>query len=439
MRLVPFLAAALALTAAGPERAEACGGCFVPPATNTQVTGHRMIFSVSAEQTTLYDQIEYAGAPESFAWILPIQGQVEVGLSSDGLFSALDQATQNVVFAPPVACPVPEGCYTGGFGANSSLGGDDVESAPPPVTVISQEVVGPYETVQLTSTDPQALRSWLESRGYDLPAEIEPVIDAYVAEGFSFLAMKLVPGQGVSAMRPVRITAPGAGLSLPLRMVAAGTGAYTPIVLFVVAEGRYAPSNFPSYEVDRSKVGFSFGTLTSNLPELEEQGREQFGENAWLTASSFPNPNNVFSPVEGIIQNEPTSSGYGDPLTGDGALEEFVEDLNVLYGGMSVPDVWFTRLYANLPRQSLAQDLFLGAAAQEELSPVINATYWLGEPPPCPDFSWCQTIAPADVGLGGGWTCALSAEPGQAWHTGLVGLVALAGAVRRRNRHRFPR
>ena len=43
-------------------------------------------------------------------------------------------------------------------------------------------------------------------------------IDAYVAEGSDFLVMKLVPGQGVDSMRPVRVTSPGAGLTLPLRM-----------------------------------------------------------------------------------------------------------------------------------------------------------------------------------------------------------------------------
>ena len=53
---------------------------------------------------------------------------------------------------------------------------------------------------------------------------ILPVIDAYVAEGFNFLALKLVPGQGVDSMRPVRVTTPGAAATLPLRMVAAGTG-----------------------------------------------------------------------------------------------------------------------------------------------------------------------------------------------------------------------
>ena len=70
------------------HRADACGGCFAAES-NTVVTDHRMIFSVSKNQTTLYDQIRYQGSPESFAWVLPIHGTVEIGLSSDALFGFL--------------------------------------------------------------------------------------------------------------------------------------------------------------------------------------------------------------------------------------------------------------------------------------------------------------------------------------------------------------
>jgi hypothetical protein len=65
--------------------AAACGGCFVPPPipsrpeTSTVVTDHRMVLSVGQGQSTLYDQIRYQGAPEAFAWVLPITGEAQVG------------------------------------------------------------------------------------------------------------------------------------------------------------------------------------------------------------------------------------------------------------------------------------------------------------------------------------------------------------------------
>ena len=211
-----------------PTQAHACGGFFISQSENTQVTGHRMVLSLSSTQSTLYDQISYSGSPESFAWILPIQGQVEVGLSSDLLFATLEIETETSIASPTIDCT--GGCF------NSSGTGSAVGPGPGPggstgggVEVIAQAVVGPYETVQLSASDPQALANWLASHGYVIPADVQDVVDSYVVDGFDFLAMRLVPGQGVDAMRPVRITTPGAGLTLPLRMVAAGTGATTAV------------------------------------------------------------------------------------------------------------------------------------------------------------------------------------------------------------------
>src|SRR5689334_18371691 len=76
---IPLAAVVLAV----PRDAAACGGCFVPMEESTQVTGHRMMLSISQQETTLWDQIEYSGNPQSFGWVLPTKGIVEVGLSSD--------------------------------------------------------------------------------------------------------------------------------------------------------------------------------------------------------------------------------------------------------------------------------------------------------------------------------------------------------------------
>ena len=85
------LGAALALVAGLEGDAKACGGCFhTPDQIATVVTDHRMIFAISQQQTTLYDEIEYKGSPSDFAWVLPIHGPVSVGLSADSLFSVLD-------------------------------------------------------------------------------------------------------------------------------------------------------------------------------------------------------------------------------------------------------------------------------------------------------------------------------------------------------------
>ena len=104
------------------------------------------------------------------------------------------------------------------------------------------ENVGPYATVQLHSTDSSALDNWLAQNGFNIPSDVVPIINQYVSEGFDFLAMKLLPNQGVQAMRPVRVTSKGGSLSLPLRMAAVGTGATVGITIWVVSDGRYEPA-----------------------------------------------------------------------------------------------------------------------------------------------------------------------------------------------------
>ena len=105
MRRIVVLALGTALSLIAAERdARACGGCFAPPDVPTVVTDHRMIMSISKDQSTLYDQIRYTGEPSAFAWVLPIAGTVKVGLSSDALFASFDAQTAVQVNPPALVC-----------------------------------------------------------------------------------------------------------------------------------------------------------------------------------------------------------------------------------------------------------------------------------------------------------------------------------------------
>src|SRR5262249_27387900 len=149
------------------DDAAACGGCFALPSENTEISSERMIVTISQTQSTLYDEIQYSGNPSDFAWVLPINGQVTVGLSSDALFQELDRLTAVPVNAPAVQCGCGYygyGTGTGSTGTGSGAGGSSGSG----VTVISQTVVGPYQTVQLKSTNPTALTDWLAMNGYNI-------------------------------------------------------------------------------------------------------------------------------------------------------------------------------------------------------------------------------------------------------------------------------
>lgn len=427
--------------------ATACGACFVPPKVDTQVTGHLMIFSTSMAQTTLYDQIEYVGNPESFSWVLPIHGQVDVNLSADAMFAFLHAASSVQVLPPPLNCPQPpDGCDYELDGSNGGVGASGTGGDPSGVTILTQEVVGPYETVQLEAKDPMALQTWLSDHGYVIPDDIKPVVDAYQQEGFGFLAMKLVPGQGIQAMRPVRITAPGASLTLPLRMVAGGTGAVTPITLFVVGEGRHQAANFPNLTFDPTPIVYHWADGSSNYGPLIKGLFEGAGGVGWLTehADVFSKANLV-NQVDQVIQINPGQTDWGDPEKMVSELDGAKEDLETLFNGMDDPNIWLTRMHGQLSREALIKDLNLEAEpTQKNVSRFIQAKFADGPVPSCPDYSWCQDNGGGnfnghgqddDDDAGGKGGCTVQ-SPGQsdgvpALMLGL-GLAAAAGALRRR-------
>ncbi len=339
-----------------------------------------MILSISQQQTTLWDQIVYVGEPSSFAWVLPVKGTVEIGVSSDVLFESLGSWTAVVLLSPTISCSSGGGCVSTGTGGGS-FGGEEQT----PVTVVSHQVVGPYETVQLSSQDPAALQSWLGSHGYVVPADIAPVVDSYISEGFDFLAMKLIPGVGTDAMRPVRVTTPGANPMLPLRMVAGGTGAKTSLNLLVMAEGRYRPANFPSFLIHESDLVWNWDTSSSNYAELRAAGFAAGAGDSWLIADGEPFPSADFaSAVVDYAQTNPVESGYADDM-GMGAVAAAQADMEDLFAGIDVGSAWISRLEAELPRPALDKDLAL------EPDPDQTAVQWYfeitnttGTPPKCP-------------------------------------------------------
>jgi Uncharacterized protein conserved in bacteria (DUF2330) len=443
---VPVVAA---LAMGLPSDAEACGGCFVPPDENTVVTGHRMILTVGMEQSTLYDQIEYQGDPSEFAWVLPTKGLVDVGVSSDLVFNQLGFDTTVQVFEPPRNCPsyncgydddlsASEGGTSGGGGASNGGG----------VNVIAQEVVGPYETVQLEATDPNALNDWLESHGYQIPGEIQPIIDDYLAEGFNFLAMRLVPGVGVDKMSPVRITTPGAQAALPLRMVAAGTGATTTVTLFVIGEGRYQPQNFPSFDIAEDNVIWDYDKSDSNYAELRNDAYDASNGFAWHTEASFKySPQSFSNTITNVVDFlGPEESGYDD---GSGDWEQAynaaVEDMDTLFWGLNESDVWVTRMRAELSRSALSADLHVEAAeGQETVSNTIQTTKWVGTQPACPPPPGCYEGGGDDPGGfldgGSGEGCAVTQPDDNGFDDSSLVSVMMVGlglaAARRRRRRR---
>ncbi len=437
-------AALVATTLVAPD-ADACGGCFIAPTENTVVTGHRMAVSISPDQSILWDQIQYSGNAADFSWVLPVKQGAVVEVASDAFFDVLEAATQVTVTAPPEGCAVNNGGGSGfGCGDSESFAGLDArgESNTGGVQVIHEGTVGPYETVTLRATEPNALRNWLDTNGYALPDDVAPIVDAYVEEEFDFIALKLAPNQGVQQMQPVRVVTPGSSVALPLRMVAAGAGATVDLVLYVIGEGRYEPRDYANVSIDAGLVTWDFRSDTTDYAEQRLQALQGNDGRTWLTAYSrtgtmlsqggvslqvgngFANSIGEGYFLQGESLGEVSSSDLMtclqklqgiqgsmdvvvdtcDPETetcgtaGAGEIDARdlacgdLDDLARAMVGLHPADVTLTRLEGALPREALDGDLILEAGSnQNQVSNTMTAglkanACWDSEPAAAPTF-----------------------------------------------------
>lgn len=400
-----------------PAPASACGGCFAPNPTGapTVVTRHEMAVAISMDETTLWDQIEYAGDAEDFVWVLPVRDGAPVELAENAFFEALEQATTITLQAPApplTTCPDPCG---GGVFAGAAFDGE--RGGPmSTVEVHHQAAIGPYETATIGSEDPMALILWLRDNGYNVPDEMLPIIRHYTDQGMDFAVLRLSANFGVNQMQPVRVTMPGLNPVFPLRMVAAGVSGSVGLELFVLSEGRYEPMNFASTEVDRGALVYDWDTSLFNYDALYDEAASADGGRAWV--SEFAGHADEWS-----IQNYVSYDEDGNP-------HEAAGDWEVVARGLTSP--YLTRMTADLTVDQLGEDLVLGAAAGGDL---LNFVQVFGEVNRAPDIA-CSNVCTDPYGggsagglrgasRGDGLTC--SATPARG--AGSFGLAVLFGSI----------
>jgi hypothetical protein len=274
----------LAVVTTDPKPASACGGCFSPPDVVTTVDSHRMVISLSAGRTTLWDQIRYSGDPRDFVWVLPVPDPAAtIDLAAPEFFTDLDAATAPAV--QPASPPPQLFCPRDGdgFGCGSS---DNALALSEPdaggVTIFDQDTIGPYETVTIGAETPTALNDWLVANDYQIPPSTLPVLAYYIDQGSSFIALRLSPGQGVSAMQPVRVRYPGYMATFPLKMVTVGASGVLELALWVIADQRYDADGFANLTILGSDLTWDWSTQTSDYDVVFDRKIDEAGGRAWI-------------------------------------------------------------------------------------------------------------------------------------------------------------
>lgn len=167
-----------------PYPAFADGGIFPPYGRwgDVGMPGQKAILLYDEEtgHEDLILSVQLLGEVSEAAWVVPLPSVPAVQPASAEWFVQLSDLTQ------------PEIVYKTIRGAGAIEGMADAEQG---VEVVSREQVGVYDVSILSSTDPNALLDWLDDNGYAFPSEGRPILDAYVQEGWTFVATRVHPDE----------------------------------------------------------------------------------------------------------------------------------------------------------------------------------------------------------------------------------------------------
>jgi len=292
--------------------ANACG-CLAPPlptpgevdfAVNQQ--SEQIIFEVDEGFINAHVLIRYAGAPESFGWLVPVPDVPDLSLSYAGVFGLIDEQTapvvsvtsQNVCPSQVYRCrehPRPD-CSPTNAGSPSSndqilLDSDPTFGAAPEeesgadlpgaVQVFARQQIGAYDTVVLGSGDAQAIVTWLTDNGFIVNETMTPYMQPYLDQNMLFVAARLVPGAGVDEIRPLRMRYAGTEPMIPLRLTAVAAEPHLTVTAHIYSNVEFRPLDKAVVEVDVTDVA-NDPAGRRNYPMLLSRTVDEAGGDAFV-------------------------------------------------------------------------------------------------------------------------------------------------------------
>jgi hypothetical protein len=267
----------------GSPSAYACGGLFCDAQQPVDQTGERILFVMdeAAAAVEMHVQISYQGPSEDFSWILPVAAVPELFVSSDDVLARLALVTT------PTFVPVLEtvgACTSAVFTQESK--GDDANFEPPSegdggVTVVGAAPVGPYDSVTLQATDAATLVDWLEANGYDLPDGADARIAPYIADGSSFVALKLQKDRDAGDIVPLGLRYAGSDPVIPLQLTGVAAAPDFRLQPYVLGARRAVPENYLHVVINELAVDWL--AVGANYQDVVGRAADEAGGLAFAT------------------------------------------------------------------------------------------------------------------------------------------------------------
>lgn len=261
-------------------KAFACGGMFCDAVVPVDQAAERIIFSFDGDMLDTEVQITYQGEADDFAWVVPVPVEPELFVSNDAFFTQLANATiPSYTLVSDSSGGISLGCASPSASMDTAMeSGMDGSSG---VNVVSEETVGPYETVTLQAADADVLVQWLQDQGYSLPDGLSTTLEPYIADQQYFVALKLSSGKNAGDLAPLGMRYPATAASIPIQLTAVAAIDDLPIEVFLLGPSRGVPDNYLHIQLNDAAIDWYGGA--TNYREVVSRAADEAGGQAFAT------------------------------------------------------------------------------------------------------------------------------------------------------------
>lgn len=257
-----LLTVALAALSAGDRpanQAAACGGFFCQRVPINQ-TAEQIIFRQDGTQITAIVLIQYQGTAEDFSWIVPVPGIPDLSVVPGLLFQTLESATRPRFTLEVNGQACPDDRFFGPLFSDAPATTNAEDSG---VTILQEQMVGPFDVQIVTSEDADALATWLNANNYDLTERGSELIAPYVAEGMNFVALRLRQDRGVGDIEPLQMVYQSERPMIPIRLTAVAAQPNLGIIVWLLGPARAVPVNYLHVTPNYARLDWYSGTFNA--------------------------------------------------------------------------------------------------------------------------------------------------------------------------------
>jgi MYXO-CTERM domain-containing protein len=379
-----LLAGLLLGAASAPRAAHACGGTFCdsgPTAMPVDQTGENILFVMDGQNVEAHVQIQYQGAAERFAWLVPMPEIPEVEVGSQPLFTNLLQGTvptygfQSQFDQCGPSQGFGGGAGAGGSGTGGSAGSGGFDSGGP--NVVFSETVGAFDVTVLQGGTATEVSEWLQTNGYQSIPTAPAILQDYVQKNFVFVAIKLTGGASVNEIHPLVFRYPGNQPCVPLKLTAVAAVEDMGVRTFFLGDDRVFPSNYMHVELNPARIDWQ--SFAQNYQQVVSRAVDSAVANGKAFVTEYAGPSNVVGP-NGVYSAAWNEAAFVSILPRDVITTLNTQQLASCFdqfscGFLHPLMVSLLREYLPAPAGVMEQDFYANLAAYET---QIDLTKWDG-------------------------------------------------------------